>query len=191
MLGILIAAWSVLIWPFVFRISATVGTDCLLTGYVKIKTIGAEIKLDWKLVHTENGPDFVLRLSNNRQSSMKSMKVSRDVSSIISGAFRNSTILHKNLARYVSQIHIQTDIRLGLSDAAATAIGCATLAAMIGCFPNIKGRVVPDFQSELFCAEVRCIASFQLGKLLLSAVIFLQAMMQQLIRRKSGGAFHG
>lgn len=189
MLGVMMAAWAFAIWPFIWKLTATIGSDCLLTGQIIIRTIGAGIHLDWKLVHTENGPDFVLRLSNKKSANAKNMNIPNRFSENAHVALRSSPSLQKNLLRYISQTHLHINMRLGLSDAAATALTCATVNALLGCFPKAKGNIMPDFQKETFCAEIRCISAFSLGKLFLSSMLFLHAFVQQ--RQKSGGVLNG
>ncbi len=191
MLGIVMAVWSLLIWPFVFRFSATLGSDCLLTGYILIRTIGIGMKLDWKLVYTKNGPDLVLRLSGKKETSARNMNMNGSVREKAERALQTSPVLKKNLLRYLTQTKLIADIRIGLNDAAKTALTCATINAVFGCLPMVKGHVIPDFQRETLCVEVRCISAFRLGKLLLSAALFLYAFMHQAVRQKTGGVVNG
>ena len=121
MLGALMLVWSVMILPFVVRIQASVGDDCLPMGYLYIRTIGFALRFDWKVVFTEKGLDIKLRYSGREQKE-KSMRESGSLSSALVRHIRVNAVLRKNLIGYIRKTQLHADIRIGVQDAAATAL---------------------------------------------------------------------
>lgn len=191
MLGALMTIWSLMIMPLVFKIYVSLGNDLMPSGYVDLKTIGFSIRFDWKTLQTENGLKLQLRFANRKHAHERSISAFQHMSPQTFLLLRNAPMLRKQLLGYLRSIYVKADISLGLSDAAATALACGGLHAVFGCLPHMKAHVTPVFCSESICLNARCIASFRLGKLLLSAALYLHASMMQRMRQKAGGAAYG
>lgn len=191
MLGILIALWSVAIAPIIIRIYASAGTDFLPAGYLEVRTIGFALRFDWKTIIGENGLDVVLRYGGGHQGSVHSMRRMNRRGMLTAKSLLRDEKLKKDAASYLSALHLHTELRVGMQDAAATALVCGALYALLDCFPMIKANVIPEFRRESFCMQAKCIASFRMGKIFASAAIFLRALAMQRMRQKAGGAEHG
>lgn len=191
MLGVLMTVWSLTILPIVIKFSSALGNDFLPAGYFLIRSIGISLRFDWKIIKTEDGLDFVLRYSDHKQRKERSMRDMRRMKPELTTLFRETPILRKNLLSYFSSLSIRADISIGLQDAAATALLCGAISVFSGCLPRMRSRVQPVFNHDGFCFNAKCIASFRLGKLLLSAALYLHASMMQHKRQKAGGAAHG
>lgn len=191
MLGIAMMLWSVAIWPFIIRSQLFLNHHQLPAGIAVIKTIGIKVKINWEIKKTERGYEFHVRFFDKSRQRESSMSAMRQLRSKISPLVLSVPYLKENLMGYFSGMYAIATIRLGLGDAAATAIVCGALGGIIGCFPRIDANVIPDFRNEMFSADIKCIASFRLGKLLLSAVLILCASLTQKMRQKSGGVMHG
>ena len=190
MLGVLMLLWSVLILPFVIRIQAALGDDFLPTGCLYVRTIGLALRFDWKVVFTEKGLDIKLRYSGREQKE-KSMRESGRLSPVAVRHILLNAALRKNLTGYIRKTQLQADIRIGVRDAATTALLCGLLNAVLGVLPDERMRITPDFRTETFCVEIKCIAAFRMGNLLASAAVYLRVLAKQHMRQKAGGIQHG
>lgn len=190
MLGVLMLLWSVLILPFVVQIQVSLGDDCLPTGYLNIRTIGLALRFDWKFVFTEKGLDIKLRYSGHGQKE-KSMREAGRLSPIVVRHLLANAVLRKNLLEYIRKTQLRADIRIGVQDAATTALICGVMNAAAGALRDARMRIMPDFRSETFCVEIKCIAAFRMGNLLASAAVYLRVLAMQHMRQKAGGIQHG
>lgn len=191
LLGVLMLLWSFAIWPFIIKLSFTVGSDCALTGMLIVKTIGGILQLDWKLIQTASGPQIVLRYSSRKHIHERKMNDMSGINKQTLQAIIHSASIKRHLLSYLKLIRFHANIRLGTNDAANTALLCGFLHALMGCFPQIRGKVTPDFQSPSFCADISCIAPFRLGKLFVSAAMGAFSYLSFQLRHKRGGADHG
>ena len=185
------AVWSLLIWPFVIKSRICLDQHHLPSGIAEIKTIGIGVKISWQLLKTEKGIDFQIRYLRSHYRKNGSMKEMEQMRNRMGPIFLNAPYLKDNLISYFHSLHIVSTIRVGLGDAARTALACGALSMLLGCIPHAKGDIIPDFRNEVFHADIKCIAALQLGKLLLSAVLILRATAAQYIRRKVGGVVDG
>jgi len=190
MLGVLLALWSLLIMPFAFRISISLGDDFLPTGYLDIRTIGPSLRVNWTTIFTEKGLDIRLRYAGHEQKE-KSMREIKGLSGVAVAKVLKDEAFRENLRSYIKRIHVTVNARIGLQDAAETALLCGLCAAIASCVPNAKANVIPDYQAAAFCVEIKCIAIFRMGKLFASAVVLLRAISKQYMRQKVGGVQHG
>ena len=191
MLAFAITIWSVVIWPFVIKNRVYLDKQHLPNGIAEMKAIGIGMKINWRLLRTENGIGFQIRYLKSsylRNSSMKDMEQMKER---VGPLILNAPYLKENLFNYLHNLHFTSTIRIGLGDAAQTALICGLLSTIFGCIPHAKGDIIPDFRNEVFHADIKCIAALQLGKLLLSAVLILRAAATQYIRQTVGGVVHG
>ncbi len=191
LLGWFMLLWSIAIWPFIFRFTITTGSHSILSGSILMKTIGLSKTIDWKLISTEKGLDFVLHFTHNRHENNKSLGDMRQASAHMKELLQLMPSLKQNMLSYLSKLFFTADIRLGLSDAAATALTCASLSAVLNALPHIKGYVTPDFRSECLCLNVRCIAAIRLGTLFVSAALGLGSFALLRARQIAGGVVNG
>ena len=191
MLGIGMALWSAAIWPFIIRSQVFLNHHQLPMGVAVIKTIGITVKINWEMKKTEQGYVFHVRFFDKNRQKKGNMSVMKQIRGRINPLVLSAPYLKTHLVGYLSSLQAIATIRIGLGDAAATALACGALFSIIGFSSRVKVCVIPDFRNEIFSADIKCIASFRLGKLLLSAVLFLYAALVQKIRQKTGGVFHG
>lgn len=191
MLGVLMALWSVTIMPIICRFSASIGDDFLPAGYFDIKTMFFSLRFDWKCIRNEAGISFKLRYVGRKQAHEHDMRELNQMGPQFKVILRDAPFLQKNLLGYLRNLYVKADICIGLSDAAATALTCGTISAVLAALPHVRAHVTPDFRSENICVNAACIASFRLGKLLLSAALYLHASIMQRVRQKAGGNAHG
>jgi len=185
------AVWSLFIWPFVIKSRIYLDQHHLPNGVSEFKTIGIGVKISWQLLRTEHGIDFQIRYLKSNYQKNGSMKDMEQMRNRIGPLILNAPYLKDNLISYLHNLRIVSTIRVGLGDAAHTALVCGALSMLFGCIPQAKGDIIPDFRNEVFHADIKCIAALHLGKLLLSAVLILRAAATQYIRRKVGGVIHG
>ena len=94
----------------------------------EIKTIGIGIKINWRLLRTENGIGFQIRYLKSsylRNSSMKDMEQMKER---VGALILNAPYLKENLFNYLHNLHFTSTIRIGLGDAAQTALICGLLS---------------------------------------------------------------
>lgn len=191
MLAFAMALWSLAVWPFVIKTRLYLDQHYLPNGITEIRTIGISMKISWSLMRGANGLEIQIRyLKSNRQrnDNVKDMEQMRDK---IGPLILSAPYLRENIISYLRKLHIISTFRIGLGDAAQTALACGALSTVFGCIPHARGNVIPDFRNVVFHADIKCIAALQLGKLLLSAVLILRAAATQYIRRKVGGVIDG
>lgn len=191
MLAFAMALWSLAVWPFVIKTRLYLDQHYLPNGITEIRTIGISMKISWSLMRGANGLEIQIRyLKSNRQrnGNAKDMEQMRDK---IGPLILSAPYLRENIISYLRKLHIISTFRIGLGDAAQTALACGALSTVFGCIPHARGNVIPDFRNVVFHADIKCIAALQLGKLLLSAVLILRAAATQYIRRKVGGVIDG
>lgn len=185
------ALWSVLIAPIIVRLTFSSGADFLPSGYIEIRTIGFALRFDWKTVAGEKGLDVVMRYAGAHSKSTHSMRNINRQGVLNAKTVLQNKKLKKELLSYAAALHLQTEVRVGMQDAAATALVCGALSALLGCLPQIRARIIPEFRQQSFCMQAKCIASFRLGKLFASAAIYLRALAMQRMRQKAGGTEYG
>lgn len=190
MLGVLMLVWSVLIWPFVVKISIVSGNESMLSGCIRINTIGIGTSINWKLVVSEKGVEFDL-LGNRKNTKDRKIENMGNAGRRMRSVLRSSPSLRRDLQKYLLNTQFIANVRLGLNDAAATALCCAALSALLGCYPRAKGYITPDFRCECFNLNIRCIAAIRLGRLFVSAALGAGAFALRLVRQKVGGAANG
>lgn len=184
MLGTLMAAWSLIILPIVFRISFSLGNDNLPSGAVTFKTIGLSMRLDWKTIHTPKGISVSFCYGSRKQTHEHNIQKLRKMKPQMKMLLSEAPFLRQNLFSYLKNFRIKSDISIGLSDAAATALTCGAVSALCGCFRQISAHIKPDFNSESICINAKCIVVCSLGKLLLSAALYLHVNIMQKMRQK-------
>jgi len=183
--------WSVMILPIILRVYIGVGTEFLPEGYISIKAIGPVIRIHWRVIRKEEGLQLMLAFAGRKTSRTKTMQDMNSNSAAYIRLVMEHKALQKNLLSYFKTFRITGNCRIGAGDAASTALICGAIKSLSGCMKLFQVHVIPEFHQPTFCLDAKCIASFRLGKLLLSAVLCLHAFAMQNLRHKAGGAAHG
>jgi len=191
LLGLLMAVWAVVILPIIIKVNIALGDDFLPVVIFHFKTIGFSFYAKGRLVIDEDGLDFKISFQHRLMRPEKSMKGLRGKNGAALNMIRSDQKLLKNLFSYVSSAGIHLKLRIGSGNAATTAMLCGLLNAALGCVPRIHLQIVPDFRTTQVCMQLKCIASFHLGKLLVSAAVLLRSAVMQAVREKAGGLVRG
>ena len=87
---------------------------------------------------------------------------------------------------------VSADVQLGLSSAASTALACAALTAALQSQPRLTAHIAPDYRRQGIRLQFACIASFRLGKLLLTAALWGTALALRRIEEvRANGSLQG
>ena len=79
---------------------------------------------------------------------------------------------------------------VGLTDAAQTALLCASLQAALCPIPRLVARVQPQYRAPGYDVHFECIAAFRLGKLWLTAAALAFAAARRSIQGGTAGGNH-
>ena len=101
---------------------------------------------------------------------------------------KKASLPHSQLENLIQLFQLRLYAKIGLLDAAHTAIFCGTLNAIGGILPHVNAQIYPDYQSEGDSVAFHCIAEFRLGNLILA---FLKIGIAYAVRILSGGMIHG
>lgn len=191
LLGILMGVWSLIILPIIIKVNIALSDDCLPVAVFHIKTIGVSLHVKCRVTANKNGFDLKVCVQHRTSRPEKSVNAIGNRNEKVLKLIKSDQQLLENLYSYVSSSGMHLKLRIGAGDAAVTALICGSLSSALGCFPSIRLQIIPDFRAAQVCMQLKCIASFRLGKLLISAAVLLRAAVLQAVRKKSGGLAHG
>ena len=189
LLGVLMLLWSIAVWPVAIKLQASVGDDFLPQGFIRIRTIGLVLRIDFVTRFDARGLHLALRFAG-RNKQEHDVKPNPAMQKRMLKIIKDKTV-QRNLMAYLHDFQLKGDVRIGLRDAAATAIMCGAVNAVLNAFEHVSVCASPDFRSETFCAQIKCITTFCLGKLFSSAAVCLKAWTAQQLHHFAGGALHG
>lgn len=184
--GIFFLIWSILIAPVQLGLHVSVSNDYLPNGYFSFHVFGIGLRFHWQLLRNENGMRLSFQAGRRKQHEAKPNRKRMEEQVIL---LKSSPVLRKAMRDLFCIRHIRIRLRLGLDDAAATALACAFLQNVFDSLPKADSCVSPEFRACGFTAETKCIVFFRLGKLL--AYTALYGFMHAMRRATGGAGTHG
>ena len=135
-------------------------------GGVRISLYGIRFSLGFHIIKDDGGKVFFACLSTGKRIPLRRPKGFKKP--MLTKCFPP---LRSNLKKWLRALRFFLYARIGLSDAARTALLCGFLMAVGDMLPGAKIRAVPDYRKKGYDAAFCCIATFRLGKLLLTLLL--------------------
>lgn len=170
---------------------AAFGTGYAPSGYIRLRVYGIGLRLDWQLTRQNGKLDLIIGHGRGGGQSKRDVAASARNHKARLALLKQSPVLHRAIKSLIATLRVHARMRIGLGDAAATALACGFMQTVCGQFRFVRAQIIPEYSAKHSAAEIRCIAQLRMGKIALTAALYLLAGMMCSARSKTGGKTRG
>lgn len=160
-------------------------------GYVRARAYHVGIRLDWHLIRQDGQYSITLRFVRKKKSKGRDVK---NVGLVIVEQYRilhSSRMLMNALNGLSKGLRLHANMRIGTGDAASTALVCAAVQVLSGAVRGLRAQIIPEYAAHALTGEIRCIAFFRAGRIIIAAMLYLYAKSLKLAEKEAGGKQNG